>query len=90
MTVRRVGIEEELLLVDATSGIPHPVAQEVLDRCCRGVGSPTATVKHEFFLSQVEINSRPHRDLRPDGQSESRHSAIGHHEHFREHHERRQ
>lgn len=63
MTVRRVGIEEELLLVDATSGIPHPVAKEVLDRCCRGVGSPTATVKHEFFLSQVEINSRPHHDL---------------------------
>ena len=37
MTVRRVGIEEELLLVDATSGIPHPVAKEVLDRCSRGV-----------------------------------------------------
>jgi carboxylate-amine ligase len=63
MTVRRVGIEEELLLVDAASGVPAPVAQEVIERCCRGAWPPAASVKKEFFLSQVEINSQPHHDL---------------------------
>jgi carboxylate-amine ligase len=59
-----VGIEEEMLLGDLHTGEPRPVAAEVIAACARAPGEHGAEVKHEFFLSQVEVASRPHADLR--------------------------
>jgi carboxylate-amine ligase len=62
--VRRVGVEEEMLLGDLVTGEPRPVAREVIAACAPGIGDePGAEVKHEFFLAQVEVASRPHTDL---------------------------
>ena len=64
MTVRRLGLEEELLLGDMVSGELRPVAREIIEASRQGfTGKPGAEVKHEFFLSQVEVASRPHTDL---------------------------
>jgi carboxylate-amine ligase len=64
MTVRRLGLEEELLLGDVVSGELRPVAREIIEASRKGLGGKTgAEVKHEFFLSQVEVASRPHADL---------------------------
>ena len=61
MTARRLGIEEELLLGDMVSGELRPVAREIIEACGQPVGvKPGAEVKHEFFLSQVEVATRPH------------------------------
>ena len=64
--VRRLGVEEELLLVDAGTGELRPVAREVVAKC----GPPgevihSVQVQHEFFMSQVEVASTPH--VRVDG-----------------------
>ncbi|RYP81582.1 YbdK family carboxylate-amine ligase [Nocardioides guangzhouensis] len=67
MSVRRVGIEEEFLLVDADTGSPVPVAREVLARCTDQDPATGPVVKPEFFLAQVEVNSRPHRALAEAG-----------------------
>jgi carboxylate-amine ligase len=60
--VRRVGVEEELLLVDSHSGELRPVARDVIAGCGpeRGDG---VQVKHEFFSSQIEVASNPHVEL---------------------------
>ncbi len=65
MTVRRLGVEEELLLVDALTGELRPAAPDVI--CAyepvRGPHArPTgeSQVKHEFFLSQIEVATSPH------------------------------
>ena len=64
MTVRRVGLEEELLLADVDTGELRSVAGEVIAACAPAPGDgATAQVKHEFFLSQVEVASNPHIDL---------------------------
>ena len=64
MTLRQVGVEEELLLVDPDTGQLRPVAQEVIAACSRRPDHDTgADVKQEFFLSQVEVATRPHRHL---------------------------
>ena len=64
VTVRRLGIEEELLLVDAATGEPRPVARELIADCAQGsAGASAVGLKHEFFLSQVEVVSSPHTDL---------------------------
>ena len=67
MSVRRVGIEEEFLLVEPDTGSPASVAPQVLARCADVVGTPGPVVKPEFFLAQVEVNSRPHRVLAEAG-----------------------
>ncbi len=58
MRVRRVGVEEELLLVDTVTGEPRSAAHDVIAQCgssrCDGV-----QVKREFFNSQVEVASSP-------------------------------
>ena len=68
MTVRRLGVEEELLLVDAVTGDLRPVAPEVIAACRptrdTGAGARGGTqVKHEFFLSQVEVATSPQVEL---------------------------
>ena len=66
--VRRLGVEEELLLVDAETGLLRPVAREVITECepdrRTDVSDDSgARIKHEFFLSQVEVASSPHIGL---------------------------
>jgi carboxylate-amine ligase len=64
VTLRRVGLEEELLLADVDTGELRSVAGEVIAACAPAPGDrATAQVKHEFFLSQVEVASNPHTDL---------------------------
>jgi carboxylate-amine ligase len=66
--VRRLGVEEELLLTDAVTGQLRPVASEVVAACKPSLATSHgadrgAQVKHEFFLSQVEVATRPHISL---------------------------
>jgi carboxylate-amine ligase len=50
-----VGLEEELLLVDAeTLQLAH-----VADQILRGTGLPTERVDHEAFLAEIEVRSTP-------------------------------
>lgn len=65
MDLRRFGVEEELLLTDATTGALRPVAGPIIAACATpGVtdhrGGGTTRVKHELFLSQVEVATGPH------------------------------
>jgi carboxylate-amine ligase len=65
VTVRRFGVEEELLLTDATTGALRPVACEVIALCEARSNTDNsaergAQVKNEFFLSQVEVATGPH------------------------------
>jgi len=59
--IRTIGVEEELLLVDAATCLLRPVAQHVVAACSAAeegrLGRPE--VKHEFFLEQVEIATSP-------------------------------
>jgi carboxylate-amine ligase len=64
MPARRVGVEEELILGDAETGELRPAAREVLEACrAKGDSGDGASLKHEFYLAQVEIATRPHTDL---------------------------
>lgn len=59
---RRLGVEEELILSDAVTGELRPVAREVV-AACQGAGETAgADIKHEFFLAQVEVATRPDTD----------------------------
>ena len=64
MTIRRLGVEEELLLADTVTGELRPVAREIIAESERrhdpGRG---AEVKHEFFLSQLEVATQPHAEI---------------------------
>ena len=72
MTVRRVGVEEELLLVDPGTGQPQAVAGTVLrvvrqaaagpghDRVADGVAQHAAqALDFELQLQQLETNTQP-------------------------------
>jgi carboxylate-amine ligase len=61
MTGRRLGVEEELILTDVATGEVRPVAHEVLDACPGIDDGPS--LKHEFFLAQLEVATRPHDDI---------------------------
>lgn len=61
MRTRTVGIEEELLLVDAR-GVPVPYAEEVRSRA-DGAAAADGPVEHEFKLEQVEVSCGPVTDL---------------------------
>ncbi len=74
MTVRSVGVEEELLLVEPGSGQPRAVAEAALrgirDAAANGGGPPAhadgeaaQSLDFELQLQQLETNSRPSRDL---------------------------
>lgn len=51
---RTVGVEEEFLLVDATSGVPVPHAPEVIDRVRSFAPGSSTTIKPELMATQVE------------------------------------
>lgn len=60
---RQIGIEEELLLVDAV-GAPAPRADELLARCAAADDLEAGTqLHHEFFQSQAEVVTPPLRVL---------------------------
>jgi carboxylate-amine ligase len=68
MTLRSVGVEEELLLVEPGTGRPRAVAEAAL--AGPGDGEPDAAADEaaeslgfELQLQQLETNSRPVRDL---------------------------
>lgn len=71
MSVRRVGVEEEHLLVDPRTGQPRAVAGMVLGEAGEhrggagtGAGQDTADVlDFELQLQQMETNTRPCRGL---------------------------
>ncbi|MET1059747.1 MAG: glutamate--cysteine ligase [Nocardioides sp.] len=63
-TVRKLGIEEELLLADVATGELRPVSREVIAACAPSPGSEDGVqIKHEFFLSQVEVASSPRAEV---------------------------
>src|ERR1700722_461288 len=90
MTVRSVGVEEELLLVEPGTGQPRAVAEAAL----RGIRQPDAdgdgdggprtpaddeaaeSLDFELQLQQLETNSRPSRDLSELGQELRRCRAL--------------
>jgi carboxylate-amine ligase len=69
MSVRTMGVEEELLLVDPDSGAVRSVAQSALavhrDRVETapddGGSAPDAGLDHELFLQQIETGTTPCR-----------------------------
>ncbi|WP_460460803.1 glutamate--cysteine ligase [Angustibacter peucedani] len=71
--MRTVGVEEELLLVDPTSGEPLAVSTAVLREVGDAVGTaatpdrpddePGGTVEAELQLQQVETDTHPHEDV---------------------------
>lgn len=65
-----MGVEEELLLVDAGTGVPRGVAAEVVatatartDRDGAPVSEQGGSVDHELQRQQVETDTPPERDL---------------------------
>lgn len=78
--MRTVGVEEELLLVDAGTGRPRAVAAQVLRLAeergqtastvtsavaTAGTDTPGGTLAHELQQEQLEIDTHPHTDLAP-------------------------
>jgi glutamate---cysteine ligase / carboxylate-amine ligase len=74
MTVRTVGVEEELLLVEPGTGQPRAVAGTVLEAVRRaaadpdpgrgaGAGAAAEALGFELQLQQLETNTRPCRGL---------------------------
>jgi carboxylate-amine ligase len=65
VTTRKVGVEEEMFLVD-------PTTRELLPSSAQAVAEDTATssdheVEQELFLQQVETQSQPHRHCSAHG-----------------------
>lgn len=59
MTVRKVGVEEELLLVDPDSSMLKPVSQRAIG--LHRPGSSERDLEHELFLEQIESATEPCR-----------------------------
>jgi glutamate---cysteine ligase / carboxylate-amine ligase len=59
VTIRTVGVEEELLLVDTSQHQLAPVADEVVARASAASSGDEAPVEHELKQEQVEIGSAP-------------------------------
>ena len=60
MTIRQLGVEEELILVDQ-DGAPAPLATEVI--AGGEPGTDDVALVREFFLAQVEVVTAPTRSL---------------------------
>ncbi|MGI8666345.1 MAG: carboxylate-amine ligase [Jatrophihabitans sp.] len=58
--MRTVGVEEELLLVDAGRSRVVPIGEAVV---AESDGGPVPAVEHEFKLEQIEIGSAPATEL---------------------------
>lgn len=56
--MRTVGVEEELLLVDARTGVPAPVAEQVL----AADADADDRIVAEFLAEMIEMRTRPHTD----------------------------
>ncbi len=76
MTVRQLGVEEELILVDSL-GAPSPSSTQVLARC-REIEPAVEGVAlvQEFFQAQVEIVTAPARQLADIGRRLRRARAL--------------
>src|SRR4051794_526448 len=62
--MRTVGVEEELLLVDPSTGEPLSVAAEVLRQVdVPPSDGPGGTVEAELQQEQIETDTRPHTDV---------------------------
>src|SRR5262245_44774919 len=55
----RVGVEEELLLVDPVSHALSHTSTRVLD----ALGEPSSDIKHDLYEAQIEIASPPSDDV---------------------------
>lgn len=60
---RTFGVEEELLFIDRESGIPVPVAPQVLAMAAQD-GTPRDAAVAEMHEEMLELVSRPHASLR--------------------------
>lgn len=59
-TVRKIGVEEELLLVDATTGCPVPIAGRIMAGQAPQDGTPQHVIlEHEVKHEQIEAVSPP-------------------------------
>ena len=70
-TMRAMGVEEELLLVDSATGVPMPAAAAVLRAAAgRGAREPApatekgGSVRHEVHQAQIETDTPPEVDVR--------------------------
>ncbi|MET1038520.1 MAG: glutamate--cysteine ligase [Aeromicrobium sp.] len=62
--MRTVGIEEELLLVDATDGRPRAVAERVLQAAAPvNLAASTGALHHELQQQQLETNTPPRLEM---------------------------
>ncbi|MEO3977802.1 glutamate--cysteine ligase [Streptomyces sp. CAU 1734] len=61
--MRSVGVEEELLLVDAVSGEPRALATAVLAAAEREAGGQEDVFEAELHRQQVEFATRPQTDM---------------------------
>lgn len=64
--MRTIGVEEELLLVDRTTGVPVPVAGRMLAQSTGHTGDG-GTLLHELHREMLEVTTTPHHDLRALG-----------------------
>ena len=55
--MRTIGVEEELLIVSAGSGLPLPLAGSILATV--GTMGSGPVLKSEFKQEQIEVNTRP-------------------------------
>lgn len=62
VTVRRVGVEEEMFLVDPKTYEVMPVSSEAM-RADEAVSDQPEELEQELFLQQIEVNSEPTTDL---------------------------
>ena len=63
VTVRKVGVEEELLLVDPTTGEARPVSGQAMAADDRTTSGRDGEIEQELFLEQLETNTEPCRRL---------------------------
>src|SRR4051812_3161346 len=67
----KIGIEEELLLVDPRTHALAHVSSQVL----AALGDPASDIKHDLYEAQIEIASRPCTDAAGAVAELSRHRA---------------
>ncbi|TQO22823.1 glutamate--cysteine ligase [Paramicrobacterium agarici] len=76
--MRTVGVEEELLLVNAESGIPRSVASRAIERADATKGEEGGSLDHELQQQQVETDTPPRSGMEEldDDVREWRRTAI--------------
>ncbi|MBT2502275.1 glutamate--cysteine ligase [Curtobacterium sp. ISL-83] len=61
--MRTMGVEEELLLIDRSTGVPVPVADRLLARAKTTGASDDGAVVGEMHREMLEVITRPHTSL---------------------------